>query len=79
MWHYMCSLCLFWLVNCIFHPSETPNAILFLLSTESVEVIDGFGIQLSSRARFGKENKTFFEFSAVNDIIINEAVKMVHI
>ena len=45
--------------------------------TESVEVIDGFGIQLSSRARFGKENKTFFEFSAVKDVIINEAVKMV--
>jgi hypothetical protein len=44
---------------------------------ESVDVIDGFGIQLSSRGRFGKENKTFFEFNAIKDIIINEAVTMV--
>ncbi|XP_028415235.1 phosphatidylinositol N-acetylglucosaminyltransferase subunit H-like isoform X2 [Dendronephthya gigantea] len=43
---------------------------------ESVEVIEGFGIQLSSRGRFGKENKTFFNFSAIKDLIINEAVTM---
>lgn len=40
-------------------------------------MIDGFGIQLSSRDRIGKESKDFFEFDEIEDAVINEAIKMV--
>ena len=52
------------------------HCVMTEIVEESVDVIDGLGIQLSSRGRFGKENKTFFEFNAIKNIIINEAVTM---
>lgn len=51
------------------------NVILFI-TLESIQIIDGFGIQLNSKDQFGRENKIFFDFNSINDVIINEAVTM---
>ena len=48
-----------------------------LPTLESIQVIDGFGIQLDSKVKFGKENNTFIDFNVIEDIIINETVTMV--
>lgn len=45
---------------------------------ESLLVIGSLGIQLSSSYASGREITTFIEMSKIKDIVINEAIYMVH-
>lgn len=46
---------------------------------ETLLIIGSLGVQLSSCYASGRESTTFIEMNKLKDIVINEAVYMVHI
>ncbi|XP_058017869.1 phosphatidylinositol N-acetylglucosaminyltransferase subunit H isoform X2 [Ahaetulla prasina] len=49
---------------------------LFVVSQESLLIIDSLGIQMTSSYASGKESTTFIEMNQVKDVVINEAIYM---